>query len=256
MLGVDAALFVKALGAFFAVMTPFVALPMFLSLTSAHDHARQRGTGLRVVVYSLIMSIVVMASGSAILVFFGISVSHFRVAGGIVLMTIGLGMLNGGSPAHEGTASEKANMRTRALASSGSSTTASAGSPAGPATVPTSAPATAAASGSGAVDAHDARSDISFYPLTFPMILGPGTIASIIVFTGQADGVAGLSAVALALAAVLAVLFVVLWFAPVIGRRMSETLRVIMTRLMGMIVAAIAVAMVTGGLQELIPVLR
>ncbi len=220
---VDAALFVKALGAFFAVMNPFVALPMFLSLTNAYDHTRQRRTGLRVVLYSLIMSVVVMASGSAILVFFGISVSHFRVAGGIVLMTIGLGMLNGGSPAHEGTASEKAHMRTRA--------------------VPDAQPA-------------DTRGDISFYPLTFPMILGPGTIASIIVFTGQAEGLPGLLAVALALAAVLAVLFVVLWFAPTIGRRMSETLRVIMTRLMGMIVASIAVAMAIAGLQDLIPILR
>ena len=66
----------------------------------------------------------------------------------------------------------------------------------------------------------------------------------------------GIVAVILALAAVLAVLFVVLWFAPFIGRRMSETLRMIMTRLMGMIVAAIAVAMVIAGLQELIPILR
>ena len=136
MRSVNSALFVQALGAFFAIMNPFIALPMFLALTSGYDHARQRRTGLRVVVYSAVMSIVVMASGSAILGFFGISVSHFRVA------------------------------------------------------------------------------------------------------------------------AVLAVLFVVLWFAPFIGRRMSETLRMIMTRLMGMIVAAIAVAMVIAGLQELIPILR
>lgn len=211
-------------------MNPFVALPMFLALTHAYDPSLQRRTGVRVVVYSLIMSVVIMVSGSAILGFFGISVNHFRVAGGIVLMTIGLGMLNGGSSAHEGTPTEKAHMRTRARTAPG-------------------APV--------AVDTHvEAKADISFYPLTFPMILGPGTIASIIVFTGQAEGVTGVVSVALALGAVLAVLFVVLWFAPTIGRRMSETLRVIMTRLMGMIVAAIAVAMVIAGLQELIPVLR
>lgn len=241
MRSVDSALFVQALGAFFAIMNPFIALPMFLALTSGYDHARQRRTGLRVVVYSAVMSIVVMASGSAILGFFGISVSHFRVAGGIVLMTIGLGMLNGGSSAHEGTATEKARMRTRAMASAG-----------GEAGVTATGPAAGPAH-----DAHpDAAADISFYPLTFPMILGPGSIASIVIFTGQADGVPGIVAVILALAAVLAVLFVVLWFAPFIGRRMSETLRMIMTRLMGMIVAAIAVAMVIAGLQELIPILR
>lgn len=223
---VDAALFVKALGGFFAIMNPFIALPMFLALTSGDDPARQRRIGVQVVLYSLAMCIVIMASGAAILDFFGISVSHFRVAGGIVLMTIGLGMLNGGSSAHEGTAQERAQMRSALREAS----------------APPAAP--------------EAGGHVAFYPLTFPMILGPGTIASIIVFTGQAGGAPGLFAVVLALAAVLAVLFVVLWFAPAIGKRMSETLRIIMTRLMGMIVAAIAVAMATAGLQELIPILR
>ena len=237
----NSALFVQALGAFFAIMNPFIALPMFLAMTSSYDHARQRRTGLRVVLYSLVMSVVVMASGSAILGFFGISVSHFRVAGGIVLMSIGLGMLNGGSSAHEGTATEKARMRTRAMEASG--------------------PGDLGAGQAGQPSTHgqdnhaDASADISFYPMTFPMILGPGSIATIIIFTGGADGVGGVASIALALASVLAVLFVVLWFAPFIGRRMSETLRMIMTRLMGMIVAAIAVAMTIAGLQELIPIL-
>lgn len=97
---------------------------------------------------------------------------------------------------------------------------------------------------------------MSFYPLTFPMMLGPGTITSLIVLTGQAGGASGYLAVAGALLAVLAMLFVVLWFAPTIGSRMSHTLRVIMTRLMGMILAAIAVAMVIDGLLALIPALR
>lgn len=97
---------------------------------------------------------------------------------------------------------------------------------------------------------------MSFYPLTFPILLGPGTITSLIVFTGAADGSAGYLSVAAALGAVLAILFVVLWFAPAIGSRMSHTLRVIMTRLMGMIVASIAVAMVIDGLLALLPVLR
>ena len=36
-------------------------------------------------------------------------------------------------------------------------------------------------------DLSAAESDVSFYPLTFPMILGPGTITTIIVFAGQAS---------------------------------------------------------------------
>lgn len=208
------ALFVKALGGFFAIMNPFVALPMFLSLTNAYDAARQRRTALRVTLSSLALAAVIMAAGSWLLRFFGISVDDFRVAGGLVVAMIALGMLNGGATAHQGTPAEQEHHQQLAA---------------------------------------DAESDISFYPLTFPLIVGPGTITTIMVFTSQAADAASLLAVAAAICAVLAMLFVVLWFAPAIGHRMSASLRVIMTRLMGMILIAIAVEMIITGLLALVP---
>ncbi len=169
----DLALLVKALGAFFAIMNPFVALPMFLALTSFYDASRQRRTAVRVVLYCLVMAAVIMVGGSAILGFFGISADDFRVAGGIVLMMIALGMLNGTTASHTGSDAEQQHQAQQA-----------------------------------------AQSDVSFYPLTFPMMLGPGTITTIVVFTGQARGVGGFGSVALAIVTVLALLFGVLWFAP------------------------------------------
>ena len=234
----DVPLLMRAFGALFAV------LPTFLALTHGMDVARQQRTVVRVVLYSLVMAAVVMLSGTAILGFFGISVDHFRVAGGIVLAMIGLTMLNGGSSAHEGTPQEKARLRARAVHPS-----------VGEEAVPGRGASPLAVAQT--IDpAAEAASDVSFYPLTFPMLLGPGTITSLIVFTGQAEGPARLAAVVVAALAVLALLLVVLWFAPAIGSRMSQTLRVIMTRLMGMIIASIAVAMVIEGLLSLVPVLR
>lgn len=208
----DVTLFVKAFGGFFAIMNPFVALPMFLTLTGGFELKRQRSTAVRVVAYSTVMAAVILVSGTAVLGFFGITVDDFRVAGGIVLLMIALGMLNGGSPAHEGTSADKAHQGDQA-----------------------------------------AQGDVSFYPLTFPMILGPGTITTIIVFTGQAHGAAGYGAVGAALVVVLATLLAVLWFAPTIGHHLSQTMRVIMTRLMGMILAAIAVQMIVAGVSTLLP---
>ncbi len=97
---------------------------------------------------------------------------------------------------------------------------------------------------------------MSFYPLTFPMLLGPGTITTIVAFTGQANGVSQMVGVAVAFVLVLALLFAVLWFAPNIGKHMSQTLQTIMTRLMGMILAAIAMDMMIVGLTNLIPALQ
>lgn len=206
----DIALFIKALGGFFAIMNPFLVLPLFLSLTESDTAAEQRKQAAKIAIYSAIFCAVILLGGQAALSLFGISVDDFRVAGGIVLMMIALGMLNGtGSTAHTGTPAEQSSQRK--------------------------------------VD------DVSFYPMTFPMIVGPGTITTLIVFAGQAKDAAGWMAVVLALAIVLIAMAIVLWFAGAIGRHMSQTLRTIMTRLMGMILAAIAIEMIAAGAKALFP---
>lgn len=206
----DSALFIKALGGMFAIMNPFVALPLFLSLTEGYSDAEQRRTGLRVALFSAIICALVAASGAAVLKFFGISVNDFRVAGGLVLMTIAMGMLNGsGNPGHDGPAKAAATQKT--------------------------------------------HNDISFYPMAFPMVVGPGTITAIIVFMGQAKDAAGIMSVAAAISLVVLAMALVLWFSSSIGHHMSQTLRVIMTRLMGMILAAIGVDMIATGLKALLP---
>lgn len=212
----DTALLVKALGGLFAIMNPFVALPIFLTLTSGYEVARQRKTAIRVAIYSLVLALVILVGGKAILGFFGVGVDDFRIAGGVVLMTIALGMLSGkGSSAHQGTRAEQGHQAAAAEA--------------------------------------QPQADVSFYPMAFPMMVGPGTITAIIVFAGSADGVGGYLAVVIALLVVVAILAGVLWFAPSIGHHMSQTLRVIMTRLMGMILAAIAVEMILTGLAHTFP---
>ena len=213
MLFMDTALLVKALGAFFAIMNPFINLPLFLGLTTGQDAAQQRRIAWRTVAFSAVMCAVVAVAGSTLLRFFDITVDDFRVAGGLVLLTISLGMLSGrGASAHEGSKAEKAQ----------------------------------------AAD-YAAANDISFYPMTFPILVGPGTITTIIVMFSQGESAAGKVMVALALAVVLAILGLVLHFSGAIGHHMSMTLRTIMTRLMGMILAAIAVGMLAAGLKDLLP---
>lgn len=209
----DPALFVKAFAALFAIMNPFVALPMFLSLTSGMDAAQQRRTGLRTALYSTILAAVILVSGSMVLSFFGVSVDDFRIAGGIVLLMIGLGMLNGtGSSAHTGTPAEQ--------------------------------------------EHHAQVNDPSFYPMSFPMIVGPGTITTLVLLAGSNASVTGYLTIGAALLAVLAILAVVLYFSAAIGHHLSQTLRTIMTRLMGMILAAIAVEMLVAGLGTVFPGLK
>lgn len=95
--------------------------------------------------------------------------------------------------------------------------------------------------------------DAAFYPLTFPMIVGPGTIATLLVFHHEVTTAAERVAFWSVLAAMLALLGLALVFAGAIGTHLSAQLRVIMSRLMGMILLAIAVAMLVAGLKVLLP---
>ncbi|KIC08020.1 antibiotic resistance protein MarC [Leisingera sp. ANG-M1] len=204
------ALLIKAFGAFFAIMNPFVNLPIFLAITDGFSVAQQRMLAVKVVCYSAIMCGVILLAGQAIISFFGITIDQFRIAGGAVLAHIAWSMLNGeGFASHHGSGAEQTDMQ--------------------------------------------ALSGLAFYPVTFPMIVGPGTIATIIIYTGHAGGAAGLSAVALVLGAVLALLFAVLFFASFFGKLLTATMRVIMVRLMGMILLAIAVEMLTAGIKAVLP---
>jgi len=206
----DTALLIKAFGAFFAIMNPFVMLPVFLGLTADYDPAAQRRVGLAAAGFSAILAAVVMLTGTRVLSFFGISVDDFRVAGGLVLMMIALGMLNGkASPAHHGSKDEQVQ--------------------------------------------HGELTTLAFYPMAFPMLVGPGTITTIVVFTGQAHDVSAYAAVATALAADVALIGLVLAFAAQIGTLLSQTLRVIVLRLMGMILVAVAVDMTATGLKAILP---
>ncbi|MEZ4237116.1 MAG: MarC family protein [Myxococcota bacterium] len=95
--------------------------------------------------------------------------------------------------------------------------------------------------------------NVAFYPLTFPMIVGPGTITTLVLFASRSRGLADDAAIAVVLAVVLGTLALVLYFGSAIGRVMSKSLRAIVSRLMAMILAAIAVEMIVAGLLVLLP---
>lgn len=201
---------IKAFGAFFAIMNPFVNLPIFLSQTEGYTDAQQRSLAIKVSVYAALMCGVILLVGNQIISFFGISVDQFRVAGGAVLAHIAWTMLNGAAAAsHHGNGQEQAQLQD--------------------------------------------LSSIAFYPITFPMIVGPGTIATIIIYAGHSTSLLGLLGLACIIASILLLLYVVLYFSASFSKRMSATMRVITTRLMGMILLAIAVEMVVDGLLALMP---
>jgi len=92
--------------------------------------------------------------------------------------------------------------------------------------------------------------DPSVFPLAIPLIVGPGAIATIILLTGEADGALGVAAVALVFGLVLGIVFVAFLASDAIGRALGKTGITVVTRLLGMLLAALAVQFILDGLAS------
>ncbi len=97
----------------------------------------------------------------------------------------------------------------------------------------------------------DGNDSVAIYPLTIPLLVGPGTIATLIVLGQTARHTGQVMGFAIGTASFLAVLAAALLSAPFIGRHLSTKATAITQRLMGMILAAIAMQMIVTSVRNL-----
>lgn len=100
---------------------------------------------------------------------------------------------------------------------------------------------------------YPTASNVAFYPLAIPILLGPGTISALVVYAHAAAADGEIAALGVGIAAFLALLGATLFAAPSIGRWVSPTAMSVTRRLMGMILAAIAMEMLVASLRALFP---
>ncbi|WP_299789101.1 MarC family protein [uncultured Marivita sp.] len=95
----------------------------------------------------------------------------------------------------------------------------------------------------------DDAPDPSVFPIAIPLIAGPGAIASIILLTGSAEGAVGMASVLGVMVLVLALVFLMFLSASLIERALGKTGIVVVTRLLGMLLAALSVQFVLDGIR-------
>lgn len=83
-----------AFPAVFVILNPFMASSSFMSMTMGLDRRAQLAVAKRACVTSFLVLIIFAAAGHFIFQMFRITVEAFRIAGGIILFTVGLNMLN------------------------------------------------------------------------------------------------------------------------------------------------------------------
>jgi len=94
------------------------------------------------------------------------------------------------------------------------------------------------------------QDDPSVFPLAIPLIAGPGAIASVILLVGQKPGGEGLITVLGITAVVLLIMYVMLRLSTLLEDALSKVAINVITRVLGMLLAALSVQFVLDGLAE------
>ncbi len=97
------------------------------------------------------------------------------------------------------------------------------------------------------------REDVAVVPLAIPMVSGPGAITTVMVLAGEAKGVPSMIVLLAAIVIAIATVWLMMRHAARIGRLLGASGLNITTRLMGLILATVAVQFVIHGIESVLP---
>ncbi len=205
---------IKIILAFVVLINPFSALTLFLDLTRGYSMMDRRKVA-RIACLTIFITISFFTvAGEVLLKALGISIGSFQLAGGILVFLIAINMMNGeGNPVKP----DQDNFDVDH--------------------VKDFPPTTAAA----------------VVPLAIPMMIGPGGISTVIIYSSQISGPLQVSLVIVAGLLISIFCYLALMAAGRISRVLGDTGLNIMSRIMGMLLAAVAIEIIVSGLRTLFP---
>ena len=196
------------------LVNPFSALSIFLELTQGYTSRERRRTA-QITALSVIMTVFV-CSGNWILKILSISTGSFQVGGGILVFLIAVSMMNSGSnPAKPKIGTQEHDEIT--------------------------------------VQPRPNMGAVAIVPLAMPLIIGPGGISTVIIHASAARHMNDLFAIVAAGAAISVICYLSLLAAAKVSRWLGETGLTVLNRIMGMLLAAVAVEIVIAGIRSLFP---
>ncbi len=194
-----------------SVVNPIGVIPSFIALTEQRT-ARERGRIAVTCAFSVAVVLwTALFAGEPILQFLGISLASFRVAGGILVLLMGISMLHANPDRARHTPEE--------------------------------------------MEESYERESVAVVPLAIPLLSGPGAISTIIVYAHTEHGWPHYALVAAVVFSVALLILAILLSAPRIAKLMGRSGMNVVTRVMGLLLASIAVEFIAKGLLVLFPVL-
>jgi multiple antibiotic resistance protein len=101
----------------------------------------------------------------------------------------------------------------------------------------------------------DSTASVAIVPLSTPLLAGPGAISTVIVDAHKGSNAGHYGSMALVLVLLSLIVWITFLIAPWISQRLGKIGSTIFTRLMGLLLAAIAIEFIAGGIRGLFPAL-
>ena len=212
----SADLLINAFVTLFVTIDPVGNAPLFLGLTVGMSTVARRSVALRGCIVALLILGLFAVTGTGILDAMGITIDAFRVAGGLLLFYTAFEMLYAKRKERREQVSESA--------------------------------------------LKDHIANLAVFPLAIPLLAGPGTISATIILSSQLSiasgdnpwvGILALLGIIIAL---LLLTVIVLMTAEVVDKYISDTGKMIFTRLLGVLLAALSVQYIADGVRGLVAV--
>jgi multiple antibiotic resistance protein len=201
----------SAIATLLVVADPVFMSALFLGITTGMGKEQRREVALRASIIAFCILLAAGLGGAQLLNLLGISLSAFRIAGGLLLLSAAAEMVF-----------DRRSQRLQATAEQ-------------------------------AITVDHVR-NIAAFPLAIPLMAGPGAITAMILLAGRADGrIEYLVSLYVVAGLVMAACFACFLAAERISKIMGITGRAVLTRLLGIILAALAVQFIIDGVVSLSP---
>ena len=204
-------IFTASFVTFFVLIDALGVAPVFASLTARGPASYRRSMAMRSVLVGTLIIFGFAFFGAWLLDKLHITIDAFRAAGGILLFIIALDMV------FEKRTERRENRAESVLADS--------------------------------EDTPEQLDDVSVFPLGIPMLAGPGSIATAMLYMSQHKTWVGKSAVLSAVAANMVICLLVFLAAGPLVKAMGESIAGAITRIFGVILAALSVQLLIDGIK-------
>lgn len=204
----------NALVTLFVTIDPIGLAPIFVGLTRGMTPGQRRQTAIRATITAIAILYAFALIGEGLLNFLGISLAAFRIAGGLLLFWIGFEMV------FERRDQRKLANATRAIEEERQHEPA---------------------------DIHH----LAVFPLAIPLMAGPGAISATILISASAPSTIGLIGLLVIITILIGCCLLVFLLAGPLDRMLGNTGRIVLTRLLGVLLSALAVQFVADGVTAI-----